>query len=287
MSSAGPGPCVLCGGVRRRRLFAKRGWDFLGCADCGLVSIDPMPGPEELARHHERSYASGAYAVFAAAERIRTAIARHRLAAVRPLAPAGPWLDVGCATGAFLAAAAAAGIEGEGLELAADAAERARARGLRVRCTTAEAFVPSRRYAAVTAFDVLEHLPDPAALVERLAGWLLPGGVVAVTVPNLESVSARLMGRRWYYHAPPDHVHGFTPATLGRLLARGGLDEIAIRPAAKPMTLDYATLALAQFEPRLGTAARAAVRLLPRAVREALLPVRVGEVLATARAPRA
>jgi 2-polyprenyl-3-methyl-5-hydroxy-6-metoxy-1,4-benzoquinol methylase len=277
--------CVLCGGTERVARFAKGGWTFVRCTGCGLVAIDPLPTRDELARHHDASYADGRYADFAAAEAIRTAIAEHRLAAVRGLAPAGPWLDVGASTGSFVTVAAAAGLDVEGLELSTVAVERARARGLRVRQGAIEDFVPERRYAVVTALDVVEHVPDPVDVVRRLGGWLAPGGVLALTLPSIASLAARVLGRHWYYYTAPDHLHYFTPETIRRLVARAGLDVLAVEPATKPLTLDYAAANLERFEPRLGRLAGAAVGWLPAALRTRLVPLPIGEMLVLARRP--
>jgi SAM-dependent methyltransferase len=275
--------CALCGETGATRLFEKRGWTFVRCPRCRLVSIRPLPTEAALLAHHEQSYATGGYAVYAAAESIRSAIAAHRLAVVRRLAPAGPWLDVGCATGALLAAARDAGIDAEGLEMSRPAIEHARARGLRVHEGVVERFAPERRYAAVTAFDVVEHLRDPLGFVRRVGAWLLPGAVLVLTVPNIESVTARLMGRYWYFYAPPDHLHYFTPATITRLLTDAGLSGVTVARASKPLTLEYAAQSLEQFNPRLGRLARATVALAPARLRRHLWPIPIGELTVTAR----
>jgi 2-polyprenyl-3-methyl-5-hydroxy-6-metoxy-1,4-benzoquinol methylase len=276
--------CRLCGATQAIPLFQKHDWTFVRCVICGLVSLDPLPTPAELAAHHEASYAEGRYAAFAAAEAIRDAIARDRLAMLLPLAPAGPWLDAGCSTGAFLRAAAHAGLEIEGLELSARAVAQARAGGFTVTQGTAESFTPTRRYAVVTAFDVVEHLPDPAAFGRRAAGWLLPGGVLGLTLPDIASPMARLMGRQWFYYAPPDHVHYFTPETARRLLEDAGLHEVRIGPVRKPLTIDYAAAQLAELTPVLAPVARAFAAVLPARLRRRLWPLPLGEMLVTARA---
>jgi 2-polyprenyl-3-methyl-5-hydroxy-6-metoxy-1,4-benzoquinol methylase len=250
------------------------------------VALRPLPRPTEHAAHTEQSYAAGAYAVFTAADRIRDAIARQRFEIVRRVAPPGAWLDVGCSSGAFVAVARAAGVDILGLERSDTAVAQARARDLPVEQGTVETFVPTRRPAVVTAFDVVEHLADPLAFVRRAVAWLAPGGVFVATVPNLASLTARLMGRHWFYYAPPDHVHYFDPATIRRLLESAGLGAIEIGPASKALSPEYAALALAQFNRRLGAIARVAVRFFPRRLRARVVPIRVGELLAIARAPQ-
>lgn len=48
---------------------------------------------------------------------------------------------------------------------------------------TDEAELEPERHDAVFCFDVLEHVPDPAALVQQLAGYLRPGGALIVHAP--------------------------------------------------------------------------------------------------------
>jgi SAM-dependent methyltransferase len=282
--AAGERSCRLCGTEGATPLFTKNGWTFVRCGGCGLVSLDPLPTPSDLAAHHERSYRDGGYASFAAAEDVRAAIARDRLAAVRAIAPAGPWLDVGCSTGSFVEVAARDGFAAEGLEVSSVAVAAARERGLVVHHGAVESYEPPGPLAVVTAFDVIEHLPDPVAFVRRVRHWLRPDGVIVLTLPNVASPTARAMGRQWFYYAPPDHVHYFTPETIRRLLGRAGLRDVAVRPISKPMTLEYAAEQLARMTPPLAPLARLATAVVPAGLRRRSWPLPLGEMLATARA---
>lgn len=277
----GPSRCVLCGGVDRAPRFTKGGWRFVRCRTCGLESLDPLPTRGELAAHYDASYDDGAYAAFAAASDVRDAIARHRLGLVRPLAPAGPWLDVGASTGAFVGAAVAAGLDAEGVEVSDVAAAEARRRGLAVHTAAVEDFDPPRRYAVVTAFDVVEHLLDPLPLLARVRGWLAPGGLLAVAVPNVASWVARVLGRHWFYYVGPFHVHYFSPATIRRALEGSGYPAVTVRPLRKPLTLEYAAAQVATLAPPLAPLVRGARRALPWLARP--IPLPLGEMLVTAR----
>jgi len=275
--------CALCGARDATPLFEKAGFTFVACRGCGLVALDPLPTPAALAAHHEASYRDGGYAGFAAADAVRTGIAEDRLARLRPLAPAGRWLDVGCSTGAFVAAAAAAGLAAEGLEISSVAVETARARGLTIHQGAVEDYGPPAPLAVVTAFDVIEHLPDPVAFARRVRTWLAPDGLLGLTLPNVESVAARVMGRHWFYYAAPDHVHYFTPTTIRRLLEAAGFVGVTVHPATKPLTIDYATEQLIRMTPVLAPVARAVRALTPAALGRRLWPLPIGEMLVTAR----
>lgn len=275
--------CKLCGDRQDEKLFAKQGWDFLRCKSCGLVTIDPIPTASEVESNHDESYADGEYAAFASAQDVRQGIAASRLSAVRPLAPEGPWLDVGASTGAFVGEVAAAGLDAEGLEISRVAVAQAQARGLRVHRSAVEDYRPEREYAVVTAFDLVEHLVDPVPFVRQMSEWLQPGGLMAITVPNIASFAARLLGPRWFFYAPPDHIHYFTPTTIRQLLGETSLEQISIQPSYKPLTMDYAAEQLGHFLPALAPVVGGVARILPQRLSGFAWPLPIGEILVTGR----
>jgi predicted TPR repeat methyltransferase len=154
-----------------------------------------------------------------------------------------------------------------------------------VHTSAVETFRPARRYAVVTAFDVVEHLLDPLPLLARVRGWLAPGGLLAIAVPDAASWVARLLGRQWFYYAAPFHVHYFTPATIRRALAASGYPDVAVRSLRKPLTLRYAADQLEALAPPLAPVARGVMRALPWLARP--IPLPLGEMLVTARTKEA
>ncbi len=277
-----PAACLVCRGTRARVLFRKGGKDFVRCEACGLVWLDPMPTAGEVAAYYEQSYRDGIYEPYAAAETIRRLIAQHRLAAIRPHARPGRWLDVGAATGHFVEAAVLAGIAAEGCELSGSAVERARGRGLTMHHAAVEDFTPTAPYDTITAFDVLEHLREPRAFLDRLRRWLAPGGTLALTLPDVSSIYPRLMRRHWFYYAPSDHLHYFDPRTITRLLGEHGFGRARVTRAYKPLTLGYIALQLQQFTPALGRVAGVLVRAVPGSLRGRPLRCYVGEMMVIA-----
>ena len=283
---SGHDPCALCRGLDRRVLFQKRARHLVRCAGCGLVWVDPLPTREELATYYERSYREGSYAMFDAARDVRRSIAAARFRRIDPRARGGRWLDVGCSTGDFVEIVAAHGIRAEGIELSEAAVREARSRGLTVHHGSLEAFEPPHTYETITAFDVIEHLLDPRAFVERLRRWLAPGGTLVMTLPNRASVYPRLlMGRHWFYYAPEEHLFYFTPQTIGRLLEDVGFAGIRVGRAYKTLRLDYAAEALRHFNERLGRIAQALVSRMPRLVSSRPFSVYLGEMRVVAENP--
>ncbi len=147
-------------------------------------------------------------------------------------------LEVGCASGAVLEAAARRGWSVQGVEYSADAAGEARAHGVPVALGGIEdARLPDAAFDVVFLGDVLEHVPDPAKTLREVARVLAPGGAFALRGPMATNSLARrlglavmdAMGKRLFLREPPYHLWEFEPATLTKLTRSAGLDIKSFR----------------------------------------------------------
>lgn len=136
-------------------------------------------------------------------------------------------LDVGCGDGRFLDAAAVAGWRPVGLELS-HGAVRALGNRHSVLVGSLAALRAGPRFAAITFWDVLEHLPDPAATLGAAARLLEPRGLLAVSLPNAFGTEALVGGMRWRYHDLPAYGHllHLGPSQLRRVLVSAGLEVV-------------------------------------------------------------
>jgi SAM-dependent methyltransferase len=163
-------------------------------------------------------------------------ISETRLEALeRIVGEKGSLLDVGCGTGEFPAVAARRGWRVQGVELMAEAAARARERGLDVHTGyLEESGLPERSYDVVSALHVLEHIPESIPFIRLLARYVRPGGHVMIEVPNFGSeLRERTLGG-WIHLRPLEHLVHFTPDTLRRALSDSGLEVVSVTTPSWP-----------------------------------------------------
>lgn len=276
-----PPRCVVCGAEPQRfvKRFLKKGRTFWRCGGCGFETQHPLPTPGELRRYYEQSYQDGLYRDFVEAREIKKLTARERLRQVKPYCRPGRWLDVGCANGVFVAAAREAGMDAEGIEMAAPAVEEAQKASLPVSQATIEQHDPGYLYDTITAFDVLEHVLDPMAFLRAAHRLLVPGGSLAIAVPNQASLSCRLMGPRWYFYIPEEHLHYYNPSTMRKLAARCGFESKRCTTAYKYLTFSYSLLQFREYNPWIYKLLSLLARLLPKSALEYPVALPIGEML--------
>ena len=237
---------------RGRVLESVNGYDVVACEHCGFTHVLPLPTPESLQRTYAEEYYESekpTYLVHASEDEAWAALGYDdRLDAMSAELPPARrrLLEIGSGPGLFLARAVEKGWTAMGVEPSRQAASFARARGLsihhgffddglRVELSRTEA-----PFDALHLMNVLEHVPDPAALIDSAAQLLAPDAVVCIGVPNDFNPLQRLLQVRrnmapWWL-APPHHLNYFNFETLERLVRRLGLD-VRARLTSFPMEL--------------------------------------------------
>lgn len=241
-----PRPCPVCRSLTGRPHHGAR--SALRRCPCGVVLVDPLPAGDEIAELEKEAFGGGlrdeTALMFAAYGRDfpDDPVVRGFRSALAWLARAtggGRLLDVGIGSGLLLHLAAEAGFRPLGVEISADAAERARAEfGVDVWVGDFERFPTHEPVDALVMADVLEHTADPRRFLDHAARVLRPGGALFLAVPNRRStvfwtadLLARIppladIARRLYV---PNHYTYFTPATLVRLVREVGFEVAQVQ----------------------------------------------------------
>lgn len=259
------------------------------CASCGLAWQWPQPSNIEL----QTIYSSNYYNSWGTGEcepsywPLKRSLARNlinKLALSRP----SRVLDVGCATGACLSVISERGMEAFGTDVNPYATK------------IAAKMVPSAQiitgtvhdtpgwegsFDAIIMSDVLEHTQSPLAELERVHALLKPMGLLLILTPNIQELSAKLMGKYWI-HLKTEHLFYFSVNSLALLIERCGFEPPAIQAAKKTMNFKYAANQFRAYRiPVLSSLFAASRKILPEAIQRAFFAFPMGEMICVTQKP--
>ena len=205
------------------------------CADCGTLCQTPIPDGEELSSFYPADYHSfGAAGLLA---RLKDTARLRRL--TRFLASdRGVILDYGCGDGRFIKEAArrTSGLVFWGYEMAARKEQFVAADG---RVTILRGSVEDLLDVLppcdmVTMNHVIEHLPDPLAVLTALNQRMTDGGIMEGQTPAADSLERKVFGTGWSGFHAPRHTVVFSRAGLTHVLTRAGFHDARVTAAFNP-----------------------------------------------------
>jgi SAM-dependent methyltransferase len=231
---------------------------YLTCPDCGTLFIrevpddlaayystkyysfdlDPevalgRPGVRQLVRLLGRSTLFGSGRASRAARTVPVRQLRTLLTLLESVRLAGlpegrdtRVLDVGSGTGALVFALGLAGLRQVTGVDPFNEADRTLSTGAAVLRRTVEEVVGT--FDLVMLHHSFEHVPDPRATLEAVAGRLSPTGRVLVRMPTVSSAAYERYGRDWIQLDPPRHLTLFSREGMETLARRTGFTVDAV-----------------------------------------------------------
>lgn len=237
--------CLVCDGDDLQTLDAE--CDISRCTRCGYVFHNPRPSFEDLVRFYSRPTQ---YDMWLQQLEHRDRMWKRRLRIILPFRKPGSLLDVGTGIGQFLSLARPYYSRVCGTEVSTTAAAIAKRKyDLELIRGTLEDLVSSGEvFDNISVFHVLEHVPNPMALLQACHTVLSAGGVLIIAVPNevaslRSSLKRRLVAagilkprtgagrfglQRIALAGDTEEVHlsHFTPSVLASLLRRSGFNIV-------------------------------------------------------------
>lgn len=211
------------------------------CCSCGYCFVNPRPTKEYLNEYYssveqkklsdrpetleavidaERVYPNSSVD----AKRIITSIKRHMGNDLKD----AKLLDVGCGSGFYTKEAMDSGFNVTCIELGKrERTVTEKMTGLVPINTSFEDFkTDNGTFDAVLMSQVLEHAYDVNEWISKSYDILRPGGVIAVALPNYNSIIRMILKERDPFICPPEHLNFFNKSSLLKLLLKHGFQVV-------------------------------------------------------------
>ena len=196
------------------------------CKDCGFIQVLVKPTNEELFKIYDSEYFKRGKYVQDKAIDLEN---KRRIDWLfkNGIKKGARVLDVGCATGDFIKVSEDK-FDIWGLDISEFAVNQARLNNPHVSDKIRAGKIedqdfPDNFFDAICLWDVIEHLWDPKETVTKLARMLKPGGILAISTPNIGALTARIMGKHWHFMTVPEHLSFFSKSTINSLFKTTGL----------------------------------------------------------------
>jgi len=139
-------------------------------------------------------------------------------------------LDIGCALGFFLKRAQDFGIKDlQGIEISDYGAQYCREKfNIPVINVSIDDIDSLKNFDIISAWFVIEHLENPLSVINNLYKHLLPGGVLALSLPSYYGPSFSFNKGQWIKDHPQDHIIDVSPRSIRRLLKKIGFKKVRI-----------------------------------------------------------
>jgi 2-polyprenyl-3-methyl-5-hydroxy-6-metoxy-1,4-benzoquinol methylase len=213
--------CNLCGRAETRPFLHMDGFGYRRCSHCGLVYQNPRPVFKDLRKRYGAGYFEYEHSnqdnFF---NLMRMGLRDVGFERFYPTCDGRRFLDIGCATGLLLDHVRRMGWTVRGVEVCRQSAEYGIRRfGLEILVgTLEEAAFQDASFDVVHLSHVIEHVPDPKAMLREISRVLREDGHLVLTTPNVDGFQARASKTRWR-SAIADHVFLFSKKTMAKLLA--------------------------------------------------------------------
>jgi 2-polyprenyl-3-methyl-5-hydroxy-6-metoxy-1,4-benzoquinol methylase len=208
---------------RNHRVSSER-FDYLHCERCGLVRL--ANPPVNLAHYYSNDYYDLPSPKEVAAIGARDSF---KIELVRRFSTPGRLLEIGPAVGTFALQAKLAGYQVCTIEMDARCCAYLTDR-LGIEAIQSDApheVIPSLgTHDVIALWHVIEHLPNPWALLESAARSLKPGGILVVATPNPQAWQFGVMGSAWPHVDAPRHLYMLPASVINEYTTPLGLNRV-------------------------------------------------------------
>lgn len=229
--------CPICDNQTFRKklsvvdhFYSRETFQISECTQCGFNCTNPKPADRFLASYYNSekyvSHSGSRKGIFNRIyHSVQTLNFIIKLKSIPRDVPHGTWADYGAGKGGFVKYIQQQGKTIVGFEPDETARLNAHSSGIELKSTN-QYLNDNQKYACITMWHVLEHIPNPNEILAKHWGKLLPGGIMAIAVPNYESFDAKWYEEYWAAFDVPRHLWHFSEKHIIKLCARNNFDFI-------------------------------------------------------------
>ncbi|MBS0615249.1 MAG: class I SAM-dependent methyltransferase [Verrucomicrobia bacterium] len=198
---------------------------YYECHKCRLLFVYPIP--ENLSKYYPPAY----YPFSSSLKEFEKLCEgeKYKIDIVQNFLKKGSLLEIGPAMGVFAYLAKQAGFDVETIEMDEKCCQFL-SQTLNIptiRSDDIATAIPSNRsYQIITLWHVVEHLPNPWQVLDRLVGALAPGGFLLLAAPNPHAFQFKLLRSFWAHLDAPRHLEIIPPELLIEFLKDRGCNIV-------------------------------------------------------------
>ena len=236
--------CPVCQNISFQKFITAKDYtvsretfDLVKCDSCGLVRSDPVASPEFLAA----LYAQSTFDYGKQVNNLRITYGYYLATLADYGVQKASLLEIGSGNGFFLEEALRQGFTDVwGIEPSKSAVAIAdpKLRPHLVCDVMRPRIFNSGQFDVICMFQVFDHIPDPATLLDECFNVLKPKGLILCFNHNVDAASAHLMKAR----SPIidiEHTYLYNPSTLKRIFIDHRFDVKYVGPAQNTYDLYY------------------------------------------------
>ncbi len=259
--------CIICNKDNSEFLFERDGFKIVKCKSCGLIYVNPRLSIKKLNEMYNKNEISPKD-YYLENKESEGKILERRINFIKKYKSRGNLLDVGCSIGTFLAIAKKHGFDTYGIDINKSAVEYAKNLGLNAEVKDLSSF-KDETFEVIILNDVLEHVENPIKMLKDIKRIMKEDGILEISTPNVDSILAKISGRRWLHIKPNEHLYYFSPETLTKILELSGFKLIGHRYFNRVREINVILRKLetySKFFPKL-------IKVVPGFIRKIKLPI--------------
>lgn len=231
--------CYLCGKENQKIMFKDGIYKLCRCNSCSFVEVFPKLPPNEIIKIYSEEYFCSknaknyGYLNYLEEGENYLLTFRNRLRLLERLIRLNKdkkALEVGFAYGFFLLACEERGFSNlTGIEVAKVGWEYGKNHLKHSDLILGQIEdIKKEKFDYIFLWDIIEHIYDPKKTIKKCYELLNDGGYLIIETQNVNSVVAKLLGRKWWHYKHREHLYHFNKKTIEILLENSNFKRTKI-----------------------------------------------------------